>query len=108
MGFRWACRSWGAGATTAQSFAPRPPLSPRGPGRTSDPRLMRLSTSGRDECSSGGAGGECGVDVDDSWAVRIKADRDLRVRVLDLDLPLAVQGERTRPAAEVDSGAVIE
>ena len=62
----------------------------------------------RDECAGGGARGERGVDVDNPRAAWIEADRNLSVRVLDLDLPLAVQRERTRPTAKRDSGAVIE
>jgi hypothetical protein len=62
----------------------------------------------RDEGSGGGAGGQCGVDVDHSWAMRIEADRNSSMRILDLDLPLSIQRQGTRSSPEVHSSAVFE
>ena len=70
--------------------------------------MIRLRDTGRDEGAGGGARGERGVDVNDPGTAWIEADRNLSVRVLDFDLPLAVQREGTRPTAEGDSGPVIE
>src|SRR5918998_218176 len=108
MGFRSVCKLSGAGATTARSSAPRPHLRPRGPGRTSDPRLIRLVALGSNEGAGDGARGERGVDVDDPWTARVEADRNLGIRVLDLDLTLAVQCKRARPTAHGERGTVIE
>jgi hypothetical protein len=58
--------------------------------------------------SGGGPRGECGIDVDNPWPAGIEADRNLRVWVMDLDLPFTVQGERTWPAAKRDRGALVE
>jgi hypothetical protein len=61
-----------------------------------------------DENSGRGASGECRVDVDYPRAARIEADQYLSVWIMDLDLPLPVERERTRPTAKRDSGAVVE
>jgi hypothetical protein len=61
-----------------------------------------------DECSGRGASGECRVDVDNPRTARIEANRNSSVWVLDLDLPLTVERERTRSTAKIDTGAVIE
>src|SRR5918993_1501116 len=108
MGFQWDSRLSDAGATTAQFCAPRPRLNPHCPGRTSDPQLICLVTLRRDEGSGSGARGECRVDVDETGAARIEADRNLSFRILDFDLPFTVQRERARPTAEGDSLTVIE
>jgi hypothetical protein len=65
-------------------------------------------TRGRDEGAGGRARSECRVDVDDPGTTRIEADRYVSIRILDFDLPLAVQCERTRPTAKCDSGPMIE
>src|SRR5215213_8931403 len=108
MGFRSDYRLSDAGEMTSRCFAPQPRLSPRCPGRTLDPHLIRLLALGSDESTGAGTRRECGVHVDDAWTTRFEANRNLCIRVLDLDLPLAVQRERTWPTMEVDSRAVIE
>src|SRR5215211_984740 len=93
---------------TARSFVLPLRLNPRCPGRTSNPHLIHMVITGCDEGSGGGTRGECRVDVDESGAARIEADRNVSFRIQDFDLSFAVQREGTRATAERGSRAVLE
>jgi len=55
-----------------------------------------------DECASRGASGNCGVDVNNSRAIRFESHGDFDRWVLELDFSLAIERNRTRTRAQCD------
>lgn len=59
-------------------------------------------------CCDERSGGERGIDVNNTRAAWIEADRNLSLQVLDLDFPLTVCTGRTWPSAKLVRGSEIE